>query len=185
MQFYYFPLHLFYSVFLFILLFFDMIFTTCLNGVAALYGEKFEIFYKVRWGHFFEISLIPQIKITENLLTFYSLESPTEEQGNVNERLVITRSKSKFVGVNLLGILKGKKTRKFWYNQIIRGNNSGENQDKCRRKAKAWRVLQSWGDWKCHSRKLCPLVVAQRWKTKRFKKKIIYLNLRKGLRDGL
>ena len=40
--------------------------------------------------------------MTKNLFTFYSLESPTEEEGNLNERLVISRSKSTFVGVKKL-----------------------------------------------------------------------------------
>ena len=40
--------------------------------------------------------------LTENLFSFYSLESPTEEEENLNEQLVITRSKSTFVGVKKL-----------------------------------------------------------------------------------
>ena len=35
-------------------------------------------------------------------MTFYSLESPAEEKENLNERLVITLSKSTFVGVKKL-----------------------------------------------------------------------------------
>ena len=39
--------------------------------------------------------------MTKNLFTFYSLESPTEEEGNLNERLVISLV-STFVGVKKL-----------------------------------------------------------------------------------
>ena len=41
--------------------------------------------------------------MAKNLFTFYSLESPTEEEReNLDERLVITPSKSTFVGVKKL-----------------------------------------------------------------------------------
>ena len=41
--------------------------------------------------------------MTKNLFNFYSLESPTEEEGNLNKRLVISPSKKKiFVGVKKL-----------------------------------------------------------------------------------
>ena len=41
--------------------------------------------------------------MTKNLVTFFSLESRTdEEEENLNERLVITRSKNTFVGVKKL-----------------------------------------------------------------------------------
>ena len=41
--------------------------------------------------------------MTKNLFTFFSLESRTdEEEENLNERLVITRSKNTFVGVKKL-----------------------------------------------------------------------------------
>ena len=35
-------------------------------------------------------------------MTFYSLESPAEEEDNLNERLVVTLSKNTFVGVKKL-----------------------------------------------------------------------------------
>ena len=40
--------------------------------------------------------------MTKNLFTFYSLESPTEEEKNLNEPLAITRSTSTFVGIKKL-----------------------------------------------------------------------------------
>ena len=46
--------------------------------------------YKVRCRKFSKISVIPQIKPTKNLFTFCYLESPTEEEGNLNKVLVIT-----------------------------------------------------------------------------------------------
>ena len=66
----------------------------------ALIGEK-SIKWVIRYAaeHFSEISVM----LTENLFSFYSLESPTEEEEeNLNEQLVITRSKSTFVGVKKL-----------------------------------------------------------------------------------
>ena len=36
------------------------------------------------------------------MFTFFSLESPTEEEENLKEQLVITRSKTTFVGVTKL-----------------------------------------------------------------------------------
>ena len=40
--------------------------------------------------------------MTANLFTFYSLEIPTEDEENSNERLVKSRSKKIFVGVKKL-----------------------------------------------------------------------------------
>ena len=57
--------------------------------------------YKVRWGTFSR-HLCNNI-LTKNPFTFYSLESPAEEkEENLIEQLLITKSKSTFVGVKIL-----------------------------------------------------------------------------------
>ena len=78
-------------------------FDVLVKGSAALSGEKRTMGYKVRWGTFSRDLCNNIDKLTKNLFTFYSLESPTEEkEENLIERLVITKSKSTFVGVKKL-----------------------------------------------------------------------------------
>ena len=48
---------------------------------------------------------MPQIKLTKYLFTFYSLESPIEEEENLKELLLITCSKSTFAGIKKLGFI--------------------------------------------------------------------------------
>ena len=37
------------------------------------------------------------MKLTENVFTFYSLDRPTEEEENLNERLVIANTVKKYI----------------------------------------------------------------------------------------
>ena len=48
---------------------------------------------------------MPQIKLTKNLFTFYSLESPIDEEENLEELLLIACSKSAFAGIKKLGFI--------------------------------------------------------------------------------
>ena len=80
-------------------------FDVLVKGSAALSGEKRTMGYKVRWGTFSRDLCNNIDKLTKNLFTFYSLESPTEEEENLNEQLVVTWSKVTFVGVKKLGFI--------------------------------------------------------------------------------